>query len=970
MRPWSDGWVSRLLVVTALSMVCAAETGAQELRGRVVGTVRDSSGGLVPGVNVTLSGESLFTPQVVVTGSRGTYVFPAVPPGYYDLEFELSGFQTVRREGIRVNLNVTITIDVDLPLAGVEEALTIVMGQTPVIDFRSTTTAVNFTEELLEDIPNARDIWAAMAQAPGFQMNGYDVGGSHAGTQTGYITYGAESQNRTLLEGINVTEDVDLNAGYFDYGSFEEYQLGGAGNQVETHGIGAFHNITVRSGGDELEVDVYLDYVGGGMVSDNVPSELEPGASGERNGFVAPSGGVIRGNPIDTQWDLNAALGGPLVRGKAWWFFSYRKYNQEQAVFGLPESTHTELVNYTLKGNWLINANNQIIAFWNRRTKFQPERGLGPTRPINAAHWQSSVNKPAKLEWMSMLSSNALLDVQGSWWQNEFPLYPTQTEAPTGEGVDPGRLDRATGQFADAAFNYYHFRDTQKPQLTGSLSYYIDDAVGSHSLKLGSEWYRERRAYLRFQPHNQFYYDSAGATQDVDIYNTPNNNTNDASLFSLWATDSWTLSERLTLNLGLRYDRYAIGWPEQSIEPELPGFPFESVRTRAITTNILNGLGPRIGAAWDVTGEGRTVAKAFFGRFYSNPSTTFVDAANPVSTVQLRYTFNDLDGDRVLTPGPCGELYCSPELGPLQTTIGGGGSRPVDPDLSFEYGQEMSLAIEHELRENLSVRANFVTKSIHNGWGEVDVARVDQYTIPFSYHDVGDDNIAGTPDDQDILLHDRPADIGSERLWTNPSKYDGIEPFDGRVKTFEVALNKRFSDRWMFLTSTMYTTSDNFRDTTQASTSPIEAMRTALVYNWERNLQENYGRQDSRFWNFKAVGRYVFPFELGVSTSYNLQSGYNYARSISVRLPSSETETIHAAPIADNRAENVGIWDLRVDYTVIFGERGRLTVMGDVYNVLNSNPVVNFRAFSGSRYKEVIALLDPRVFRLGVRFEF
>ena len=962
----------RISFVVALTVALGVGVDAQELRGRVVGSVRDSSGGALPAVNVTLSGDALLSPQLAVSGSTGSYAFVSVPPGIYDIVFELAGFQTVRREGVRVHLNVTLTINVELPLAGVQESLTIA-GETPVVDFKSTTTAVNFTEELLEDIPNARDIWAAMAQAPGFQMGGYDVGGSHAGTQTGYITYGAESQNRTLVEGINVTEGVDLNAGYFDYGSFEEYQLGGAGNQVETHGIGAFHNITVRSGGDVLEADVYFDYVGGGMVSDNVPSELEPGAPGvsaERDGYFAPKGGVARGNPIDQQWDLNAGLGGPLVRGKAWWFFSYRKYNQDQFVFGLPQTAHTELVNYTLKGNWQVNDKNQIIAFWNRRTKFQPERGLGPTRPINAAHWQSSVNKPAKIEWTSVLNDRAFLDVQWSWWRNEFPLYPTQTESSSVEGVDPGRLDRSAGQFADAAFSYYHFRDTQKPQLTGSLSYYVDDAKGSHNLKMGGEWYRERREYLRFQPHNQFYYDASGVPQDVDIYNTPNNNTNDATLFSLWATDSWTVGERLTFNLGLRYDRYALGWPAQSIDPELPGFPFEPAVTRGVTTNILNGLGPRVGVAWDVTGRGRTVAKAFFGRFYSNPSTAFVDAANPVSTVQLRYTFNDLDGDRLLTPGDCGELWCSPELGPLQRTIGGGGSRQVDPDLLFEFGQEASLAIEHELRANLSVRANYVYKSVGNGWDEVDVERFDQYTIPFVYDDVGDDNIAGTPDDQQILLHDRPADVGSERLWTNPVSYDGIEPYEGKVNTFEVALNKRFSDRWMFLTSYMYTSSDEFRDTTQDSTSRIEAMRTAILYNWEPNLQEFYGRQDSTFWNFKVVGRYVFPMELGVSTSYKLQSGYNYARNISVRLPNAGTERILATPIADNRADNVGIWDLRVDYTFAFGQRTRFTVLTDVYNLLNANPVTNFRSFSGPRYREVIALLDPRVFRLGLRLEF
>ena len=970
MKRLSTKRMGLLFVTLTIVSGVAIPLEAQELRGRIVGSVRDNTGGVLPGVSVTLRGAALLSPQATVSGSSGSYAFVSVPPGLYDVVFALAGFQTLRRESVRVNLNVTLTINADMPLAGVSESVTIT-GETPVVDIKTTTTAVNFTEELLEDIPNARNIWAAMAQAPGFQMNGYDVGGSHVGTQTGYVTYGSESQNRTVLEGINVTEGVDLNAGYFDYGSFEEYQLGGAGNQVETHGIGAFHNITVRSGGNELKADVYYDYVGSGMVSNNVPLEFEPDASGERDGFFAPTGGVSRGNPTDEQWDLNAGLGGPVVRGKAWWFFSYRKYNQDQFVFGLETMAHTELVNYTLKGNWQVNDNNQIIAFWNRRTKFQPERGLGPTRPINAAHWQSSVNKPAKLEWTSLLNDATFLDVQGSWWRNEFPLYPTGTQSSSVEGVDVGRFDRDTGEFADAAFSYYHFRDTQKPQLTGSLSYYLDDAKGSgsHSLKLGAEWYRERREYLRFQPHNQFYYDDAGVAQDVDIYNTPNNNTNDANLFSLWVTDSWTVNNRLTFNLGLRYDRYALGWPAQAIEPELPGFPFESVETPATTTNILNGLGPRIGLAWDVTGQGRTVAKAFFGRFYSNPSTVFVDDANPVSTVQLRYTFNDLDGDRVLTSGPCGEIWCSPELGPLQRTIGGGGSRQVDPDLLFEFGQEASVSIEHELRLNLSVRANYVYKSVGNGWEEVDLERFDQYTIPFLYQDAGDDNIAGTPDDQEILLHDRPAGIGSERLWTNPVKYDGLEPYEGKVSTFEVALNKRFSGRWMFLTSYLVTKSDDFRNTTQESTNRIQAARTAILYNWERNLQEYYGRQDSTFWNFKVVGRYVFPIEVGLSTSFKLQSGYNYARSISARLPNAGTERIHASPIADNRAPNVGIWDIRVDYTFFLGTRGRFTIMGDVYNLLNANPVVNFRAFSGSRYREVISLLDPRVFRVGVRFE-
>src|SRR5207249_11900475 len=147
--------------------------------------------------------------------------FPALPPGVYELSFELAGFQTVKHADIRVVINQTLTVNAELQVAALAESVT-VMGASPVVDTSTTTVGTNFTKELLTEIPNARDIWAAMSQAPGFQMTGYDVGGSHTGTQTGYQTYGVTGQNKTLLEGINVTEGSDANAGYFDFGSFGE----------------------------------------------------------------------------------------------------------------------------------------------------------------------------------------------------------------------------------------------------------------------------------------------------------------------------------------------------------------------------------------------------------------------------------------------------------------------------------------------------------------------------------------------------------------------------------------------------------------------------------------------------------------------------------------------------------------------------------------------------------------------------
>src|SRR5688500_16805348 len=175
------------LCVTLLAM--AAPTLAQEFRGRINGTVTDNTGAVLPGATVTATSPALIQPQVQVTGADGSYRFLALPPGVYDVTFELSGFQNVKREGVRVVINQTLSVDQQMNVATLQETVT-VTGESPIVDTTTTSMGTNFTKELLTEIPNARDIWAAMSQAPGMQMTAYDVGGSHTGTQTGFLTYG------------------------------------------------------------------------------------------------------------------------------------------------------------------------------------------------------------------------------------------------------------------------------------------------------------------------------------------------------------------------------------------------------------------------------------------------------------------------------------------------------------------------------------------------------------------------------------------------------------------------------------------------------------------------------------------------------------------------------------------------------------------------------------------------------------
>jgi hypothetical protein len=518
------------------------------------------------------------------------------------------------------------------------------------------------------------------------------------------------------------------------------------------------------------------------------------------DGFVAPPGGLTRGNQITKQYDFNVNGGGPIVKGKAWFFGSYRDNNQYKVITGLPDTeAQSQLVNYTLKGTYQVNSRNQIIGFFNQRTKLQPLRELSLANPEETAWYQASKNRPIKVEWTSTPSNELFLDFQYAHWGNYFPLFPSSTQSESTEGVPIGRVDLDTEQHSGAQ-SYYHDRTTLKPQFSGSVSYFKDDMKGSHSFKFGTEIQNERRQFLRFQPGNIWYRDRSGVPEEVWIYNTPNEGIDDTFGMGFYAQDAWTVNSRLTLNIGVRFDRYAISYTEQNFTPEQGDF-FEPVTTSQTDIATLTSLGPRLGFAYDLTGEGKTVLKGFFGRFYFNPSTDIGSLQNPVGEAEEQYEFNDLNGNLVLDPGPDGSLASSPELGAFLRTRGGAGFVQVDPNLENAYGDELSFHVEHELRENFSLRGSYVYKNQRNGWGEVDMARFDQYTIPFSYADRGADNVVGTGDDQVIQLFDRPAGLDSERVLTNPGNVEGMPDNRGDYHTIEIGLNKRFSDRWLLLTS-------------------------------------------------------------------------------------------------------------------------------------------------------------------------
>ena len=979
----------RTLIRIATCLFCiamnASPASAQDFRGRINGVVTDDTGAVLPGVTVTATSPALIQAQVQVTGADGSFRFLALPPGVYEVAFELAGFENIKREGIRVVINQTLTVNQQLRVATLQETVT-VSGASPVVDTSTTSMGTNFTKELLTEIPNARDIWAAMSQAPGLQMTAFDVGGSNTGNQTGFRSYGFDTQNQTRMEGIDTTEGTAANAGYFDFGSFEEFQVGGAGADAGAFAGGAVLSISVKSGGDRFAGTWYSDYVSESQLTDNVPDYLRTANTPDEDGFFSRNGlcfqrsgeTVCRGNAVKKQYDLNGDLGGPILKQRIWFFTSWRLNDKYTYITGLGDTTErSKLSNkYTFKGTFQLGKSNQIIGFLNKREKLQDKRGINLNTPLSAAYYQSSRNYPWKAEWTSVLGNRAFLDVLYGNWYNFFPLRPTRDYELYDGPWTPPRQDTATGVWsATGGNNGYQDQKRYKPQFYTTLSYFKDGWKGSHDMRVGLDWKRDRRSLLRDQPFDIWYRDNNGALNSVDLYNSTVTGINDVVYTAGWWNDTWKISNRLTLNLGARFEAYRDRWPEQEFAPNghpaLAGWndsrysAFVAPRTVSATTVAnTNTISPKVGFAYDLTGDNRTVIKGFYGISRWNSADTLADQENPVGLAALRYAFVscsatvttncDLNGNR-LVDSPA-------ELGAFQTTTGGAGFVRVDRDLVRPSSNEVSLNLEREIASGLSGRASYVYKNMRNVWGEIDVAREAGYTVPFTITDPGPDRTTGTADDQRFQTLALAPGTGQDRVFKNLDERGNAD-----FQNVEFALNRRMSGRWMLLTSLGMTWS------TMAHTQGGGRYgNTTFPYRPADRLMGDDGIETSSLWNYKVIGRYVLPWQVGMSGSWKVQSGFNFARTISVAMPVEGTRTIRVEPITANRYPSVAILDFRFDKSFDLGRAGRVTPMLDFFNLLNSGVPTTVRTTNTATapFKEVTAILNPRVIRFGFRYAF
>ena len=947
-----------------LASVLVPPASGQELRGDIVGSVQDSSGAVVPGVTVTVAGPSLIIPQTTTTRENGDYRFSSLPTGTYSVTFELSGFKTVRHEGIVLTLRKVMTVDATLAPDTFAQDVEVV-AQAATIDVSTTSQGTSFSETVMATIPTARDIWSTMALAAGFQMASLDVGGSNLGTQTGFAAYGNDQSARTLVEGVIMGDGRAGNSGYFDYGSFGEFELGASGAMGEVAGPGGILNFSIKSGGDAFRGSTLLNYQNNSMRSDNVPDALRVSGGVDEDGFKAPPGGLKVGNNTTEMYDINGDLGGPIKRQKVWFYFGAREQNVYRSVVGVPDfEAQTRLRNISGKINYAINMKNTLIGFYNWREKFDPS-SQSATVSAESAVRQQGLADTAKLEWNSVLSDRMFLTVFGGYYYsiNKYRSELMNFEEVSSAQLPPGRLEITTGVLsgvggvATSNTGGVQTPERKRPQFNTSLIY--SPGSGAHNIKSGLQMSELSDIGDRFHPTGVFYRDERGVPVEVEIWNTPVRTDNRNLSIGLYVQDSWRLG-RVTLNPSLRYDRYELGWPDESYTPDQTSF-FAPITAPAATLVHWNSFAPRLGMAWDIGGNGKTVLKAYAGRGYIDVVSSLTVEANPVSLAYNTYEFRDLNGNRVLDPG-------TGELGRLLRSEGGAGAVRLDPNIKNPYGDELSLHVERELFQSASLRLSYVYKNLRDQDAEVDLARVGAYTVPFTFNDVGPDNVAGTADDQTINVFDRAPGVPQDRVRTTPGPEVGTPAYNSDFHTLEVAFTRRMRDHFMLSAFGGYLWSTKFQNV-QTGAGETALVRTPPAFLWQPNARR-FGRFTEETWNVKVIGRYEGPWGVATSSTLRLNNGYNWARRITVNLPQAGRENMLAEPVTNNRGLTTSILDVRFDKAFKMGGSRDLTGIVDVFNVLNASTVTNFTTISGAAYKQVLGLLPPRAIRVGMEFRF
>ncbi|MBI4486224.1 MAG: TonB-dependent receptor, partial [Acidobacteria bacterium] len=620
--------------------------------------------------------------------------------------------------------------------------------------------------------------------------------------------------------------------------------------------------------------------------------------------------------------DFNFGAGGYLMKDKLWWYGSARKVQIDARYTNFPVKPQTTILdNYTAKFTYNLTQNNKLIVFGVPNRKRQPQRFdsylIGSAVAINTS--QDSLWNQDFWAWVykgeinSVLTDSTFVELRageyGYWWRN-YRYAETPRIEDTGTNIIIGG-------------NRNWKRDRARHQVIGSFSYFKSGWGGDHNFKVGGEIFDEWVAdtYIDGYPGDFVSNTVNGVPTNVYLIGR-GKSVNGLWTYSGYAQDNWRVNDRVTMNLGVRFDRYRGYLPAQTHDANR----FFDAQSFDAVDNILswNLIVPRLGLSWDIAGDGKTNLKLNYAQYSWNPGADFFFNVNPNSSRWDRqYSWTDKNGNGYWDPG---------EEGALRQARGGRGVESIDPDLKDTFTREVAGWFERELVANVGARTGFVWRGERQNYQRVNLSQPsDGFNVPITVKDPGPDGRVGTADD-----------AGTITMYNLDPQYVGLPAANRQINapnggtdfyTWEFAVNKRSSNRWSLSASYASTWSNAQSDSLLGN-----AVRNSN-YAWTPNdfINTDNGRFKFRTEQIKLYGTWQAPFDLRVTPQLRYQGGQGFGRTF-VAATNYGSVRVLAEPTGTRKQDAVRVVDMKVEKVFAHAQGTRFSVFLDVFNLANTNP--------------------------------
>jgi hypothetical protein len=676
----------------ALVFVTAPLLGAQRTTGDILGVVRDSSGAVLPGVTISVTGANIARAQTTTTTENGSYRIANLPPGVYTITYELSGFRTVVVEGLRINVGASLEHNVGLEVGALTESVSVI-ADSPVVDTTSNEVGTTFDKDWVSNAPTRRfGFYDLLAQAPG-SVKGGD--GTQAGERRTMSFGGSFDENAFQLDGVNVTDNF-FSEGFSEPNpdTIEEVEVLSLGAPAEYGNVmGAVYNIVTKQGTNQFHGDASVFFQSNGMTSNNtkdvkLPNDKFADACADDPDERCP---WTRGD----YYEATAQLGGPIVRDRLWFFGSYGHQRDEFTRVGvnseLPGSAiSTKKDRYLVKGTWQITNTQRLVG------NFHLDRSPSDTgysfNETPSTAWTRTQKAPTPgVAYTATISDKTVLDARYSGFYGTVTGYPTDPSQP----LDQPRIYDGTNGTISGGNYYWYTYDAYRSTGTVKLSHHAARFLGAEEdFHFGVQY--NQAGVSGIYGYNDFIYTYLDNGKPYGYGNVRQPFSYAAQIRNIGAfiDSNIRLGNRVTLNLGVRADHSNALAPEQE---ELDDNAQPTGRTFPKTDFFTwNSISPRLGLNWKVTGTGKTVVKSHWGRYHPQITTgEFANVIGPNVKPYYQGSYN----------------FATGEVEDLELTSSSENLR-VSSDYNSPRTDQFIVGVEQELAARMGLQVHYVRK-----WG-------------------------------------------------------------------------------------------------------------------------------------------------------------------------------------------------------------------------------------------------------------